>query len=69
MQAKQTKPIFCDPDVTSYLESLNKHFVSVTIVKAANNFVFICKIITSLNSSKLLAEVRPAEFGHPMPIG
>ena len=41
MQPKQIKPIFCDPDVKSYLEALHKRFNVVTIDEAANNFDFI----------------------------
>ena len=40
---RETKTILIlrDPDVKSYLESLHKRFVVVTIDKAENNFVFI----------------------------
>ena len=48
------KPILCDPDVKSYLETLRKRSVVITIDKAANNFAFICE---NCYNSKLLAEV------------
>ena len=43
-----------NPDVKPYLKALHKHFVVVTIDKAAKNFAFICK---NYYVTKLLAEV------------
>ena len=37
---RKTKPVFRDPDVKSYLESLLRRFVSVAIDKATNDFTF-----------------------------
>ena len=51
---QNTKPVLKDPDVKSYLESLHKKYVIVTIDKAANNFAFICK---QFYINKLLSEV------------
>ena len=50
IQPKQAKPILCDPEVISYLETLHKRFVAVTIDKPANNFALSAKNITSLSS-------------------
>ena len=38
-----TKPVLSDPEVLTYLEELQRHFVIVPIDKASNNFAFICK--------------------------
>ena len=53
IQPKQAKPIFCNPDVISSLETLHKGCIVVTICKSANNFAFISKNITY----KPLAEI------------
>ena len=50
-----TKPVLKDTEVLSYLESLQRKFVIVTIDKASNNFAFICK---KFYVSKLLSEVN-----------
>ena len=43
IQPKQTKSIFFDPAIKSYLEALHKRLFFVTIDKAANKFAFFCK--------------------------
>lgn len=50
----KTYPVLQDPEVLSYLENLQQHYVIVPIDKAANNFAFICK---KFYVSRLLTEV------------
>ena len=59
-EGNNTRASLCDPEVKSYLETLHKKFVIVTIDKASNNFAFICK---KFYISKLLSEL--GELGAP----
>ena len=45
IKPEMTKPVLCDPEVITYLQSLHERFVIVTIDKAANNYAFICKVL------------------------
>ena len=56
IKPKQTKPVLSDPDAKKHLEELHRKFVTVTIDKAYNNFVFIYR---KHYISKQLAEVSP----------
>ena len=43
LKPKQTKPVLSDPDIKNHLEELRGKFVTVTIDKTSNKFVFICR--------------------------
>ena len=58
MRPKQTKPVLSHPNLKKQLEELHQKFAIIIIVKAWNNFVFICR---KHHISKQLAEVSPDE--------
>ena len=55
IEPKQTKPILCDPDVKSCLETLQKPFVVVTQAKLQTTL--LAKNFTSLSSKQNLVFV------------